>query len=82
MTEQQRDRERRRERREKALHTESLHGIDLSEIDRDDLTPGEDDVYAVYVADLGDNKRDPAPLIVGLMYGIQEKYGESVASMG
>lgn len=78
MSEQQTDRERRRERRQEALETESLrYGIDLSEIDRGELTQGENDIYAVYIADLDDG-RDPAPLIVGLMYGIQEKYGESV----
>jgi len=71
--------ERRTERREEALQTESLRfGIDLSEIDRDELTRGENDIYAVYIADLMDGM-EPAPLIVGFMYGIQEKYGESVA---
>lgn len=67
-------------RREEALQTESLrYGIDLSEIDREELTEGESDVYGVYIADLGAQDREPAPLIVGLMYGLQEKYGESVA---
>jgi hypothetical protein len=81
MSEQQRDRERARERREEVLETQSLrYGIDLSEIDREELTRGENDVYGVYIADLQVQEREPAPLIVGLMYGIQEKYGESVAS--
>jgi ethanolamine utilization protein EutQ (cupin superfamily) len=78
MSKQQSEREKRRERRREALETESLrYGIDLSEIDREELARGENDIYAVYLADLDDG-REPAPLIVGLMYGIQQKYGEPV----
>ena len=58
------------------------YGIDLREIDRSELTAGEDDIYAVYVADLDrfeDDER-PAPLTVGLMHMIQQKYGDSTVT--
>jgi hypothetical protein len=50
------------------------YGIDLSEIDKSELDAGEVDVYEVFVADLGDPKGEPSPLIVGLMHYIQQKY--------
>ena len=58
----------------KAREAEKQYGIDLSQIDSDELTQGERDVLHVFEADLHDSRKEPAPLIVGLMHYIQEKY--------
>jgi hypothetical protein len=63
--------------RDKHIHRRSMSfGIDLREIDKDELRRGEEDIYGVYISDLQRNDLDPAPLIVGLMHGIQQKYGD------
>jgi hypothetical protein len=63
--------------RDKHIHRRSMSfGIDLRKIDKGELRRGEKDIYGVYIADLQRNDIDPAPLIVGLMHGIQQKYGD------
>jgi hypothetical protein len=53
--------------------------IDLSRIDEEKMTEGEKDIYDVYVADVGDSSKSPAPLVIGLMRLIEERCASETA---
>lgn len=63
--------------RDRQIHRRSMSfGVDLRKINKGELRRGEKDIYGVYIADLQRDDLDPAPLIVGLMHGIQQRCGD------